>query len=219
MQLKSRNIGIIGSGIVAKTLANGFIKHGYNVMVGTRDQSKLAEWRSKAGDKGKTGTNEQAAAFGEIIVLAVKGTGAMEALTLAGKENLKGKTIIDTTNPIADTPPVNGVIRFFTTIDKSLMEMLQEDFPDANFVKSFNIIGNPFMVNPDFHGQKPTMFICGNNEEAKKEVSVILELFGHEIEDMGKAEADGTIEQLCILWCIPGFLRNQWTHAFKLLKA
>ena len=219
MQLKSRNIGIIGSGIVAKTLANGFIKHGYNVMVGSRNESKLAEWRSKAGDKGKTGTNEQAAAFGEIIVLAVKGTGAMEALTLAGKENLKGKTIIDTTNPIADTPPVNGVIRFFTTIDKSLMEMLQEDFPDANFVKSFNIIGNPFMVNPDFHGQKPTMFICGNNEEAKKEVSVILERFGHEVEDMGKAESAGTIESLCILWCIPGFLRNQWTHAFKLLKA
>src|SRR3989304_7409979 len=195
MQLKSRNIGIIGSGIVAKTLANGFIKHGYNVMVGSRNESKLAEWKSEAGKKGKTGSMEQSAAFGDIIVLAVKGTGAKEALTLAGKENLKGKTIIDTTNPIADTPPVNGVIRFFTTIDKSLMEMLQEDFPDANFVKSFNIIGNPFMVNPDFHGQKPTMFICGNNEEAKKEVSVILELFGHEIEDMGKAEAAGTIEK------------------------
>ncbi|HJY63640.1 MAG TPA: NAD(P)-binding domain-containing protein [Ignavibacteria bacterium] len=219
MKLKSGNIGIIGSGIVAKTLANGFIKHGYNVMVGSRNESKLAEWKSEAGKKGKTGSMEQSAAFGDIIVLAVKGTGAKEALTLAGKENLKGKTIIDTTNPIADTPPVNGVIRFFTTIDKSLMEMLQDDLPEANFVKAFNIIGNPFMVNPDFHGQKPTMFICGNNDEAKKEISVILELFGHEVEDMGKAEAAGTIEQLCILWCIPGFLRNQWTHAFKLLKA
>jgi len=218
MKLKSGKIGIIGSGIVAKTLANGFIKHGYEVMVGTRDQSKLNEWKVKTGDTGKTGSMEETALFGEIIVLAVKGTSAIDALKLAGADNLKGKTIIDTTNPIADAPPTNGVLRYFTTIDKSLMEQLQEAYPNANFVKAFNIIGNAFMVNPDFNGQKPTMFICGNNDDAKKQVSVILGQFGHEVEDMGKAEAAGPIESLCILWCIPGFLRNQWQHGFKLLK-
>ena len=99
-----------------------------------------------------------------------------------------------------------------------LLTFLESEFPKANFVKAFNSIGSAFMVNPDFKGQKPTMFICGNDEEAKKEVSQILDLFGFEVEDMGKVEAARAIEPLCMLWCIPGFLKNEWTHAFKLLK-
>jgi predicted dinucleotide-binding enzyme len=136
----------------------------------------------------------------------------------AGLANLKGKTVIDTTNPIADAPPVNGVLRFFTSLDDSLMERLQKFAPAVNFVKSFSCIGNAFMVNPDFHGVKPTMFICGNHDGAKAEVRKILDQFGFEVEDMGKVEAARAIEPLCILWCIPGFLSNSWTNAFKLLK-
>jgi predicted dinucleotide-binding enzyme len=98
------------------------------------------------------------------------------------------------------------------------MEELQSAFPDANFVKAFNSVGNVFMVNPKFES-KPTMFICGNNAGAKKEVIHILDLFGWETADMGAAEAARAIEPLCILWCIPGFLENKWTHAFKLLKS
>ncbi|MBS3135789.1 NAD(P)-binding domain-containing protein [Candidatus Woesearchaeota archaeon] len=207
-------IGILGSGDVGKALAGGFMKHGYEVMVGTGNQQKLSEWKSK--NKAKTGSFSEAASFGEIIVLAVKGTAAKDALKAAG--NINGKTIIDTTNPIADAPPENGVLKFFTSLDNSLMEQLQETFQDANFVKAFNSIGNAFMVNPDFSGSKPTMFICGNSDKAKKEVSRILDKFGFEAEDMGKAEAARAIEPLCMLWCIPGFLRNEWTHAFKLLK-
>jgi predicted dinucleotide-binding enzyme len=97
------------------------------------------------------------------------------------------------------------------------MEDLQETFPEARFVKAFNSIGSAYMVNPDFES-KPTMFICGNDEGAKTEVSVILDIFGFEVEDMGGAEAARAIEPLCILWCIPGFLQNQWSHAFKLMK-
>jgi len=137
---------------------------------------------------------------------------------MVGIENLDGKTIIDATNPIADVPPENGVLKFFTTLDKSLMEELQSMFTKANFVKAFNSIGSAFMVNPDFNGEKPTMFICGNDEKAKKEVSELLSKFGFEVEDMGKVEAARAIEPLCMLWCIPGFLKNEWTHAFKLLK-
>jgi predicted dinucleotide-binding enzyme len=72
------------------------------------------------------------------------------------------------------------------------------------------------MVNPPM--EKPSMFICGNNDEAKNAVKNILEQFGWETEDMGKAEAARAIEPLCMLWCIPGFLKGQWTHAFKLIK-
>ena len=213
-----KKIGIIGSGIVAKTLANGFIKHGYDVMAGSRDKSKLEEWKASIGGKGKTGSMSDAAAFGEIIVLAVKGSGAEAALKLAGEANLNGKTVIDTTNPIADAPPVNGVLSYFTPKDTSLMEILQGAYPKVNFVKAFNSVGNAFMVNADFQGVKPTMFICGNNDDAKKEVTEILDKFGFETEDFGKMEASRPIESLCILWCIPGFITNKWTHAFKLLK-
>jgi len=213
-----KKIGIIGSGVVGQALANGFLKHGYEVFIGRREPEKLTQWKSGAGEKGSIGTFSGAASFGEILVLAVKGNGAKNALLLAGKDNLKGKTVIDATNPIAELPPENGVLRFYTDLKLSLMEQLQQTFPDAFFVKAFNSIGNALMVNPEFNGIKPSMFICGNSKEAKKEVSDIIELFGFEVEDMGFAEAARAIEPLCILWCIPGILKNQWNHAFKLLK-
>jgi 8-hydroxy-5-deazaflavin:NADPH oxidoreductase len=209
-------IGILGSGDVAKTLAGGFLKHGHQVTVGSRTPAKLADWAAQ-NPGASTGTFASAAAFGEIIVLAVKGLVAAEALRLAGAENLAGKTVIDATNPIADAPPVNGVLPFFTSINESLMEQLQREFASANFVKAFNSVGNNAMINPHFKGGKPTMFICGNSEAAKKTVTEILDQFGWETADMGKVEAARAIEPLCMLWCIPGFTRNQWTHAFKLL--
>jgi hypothetical protein len=216
--MSARKIGVLGSGIVGKVLAAGFLKHGYEVMIGTRDTGKLADWQSK-NPSGKTGSFEATAKFGDIIVLATKGHVSEEVLKLAGIQNLDGKTVIDATNPIDEkTPPVNGVLNFYTNLHDSLMERLQKVAPKANFVKAFNSVGNAFMVNPDFGGIKPTMFICGNNEQAKKEVTGILDKFGWETEDMGKAEGARAVEPLCMLWCIPGLLRNQWTHAFKLLK-
>lgn len=212
-----KKIGILGSGAVAKVLATGFLNHGYDVMVGTRTLSKLDEWKQK-NSFGKTGSFAEAAAFGDILVLAVKGTVAIQVLEMAGVANLKNKTILDATNPIAEAPPENGVLQFFTDLKSSFMEQLQKKFSDAHFVKCFNSVGSAFMVNPDFGGIKPSMFICGNNEEAKKQVTTILTQFGWETEDMGKAESARAIEPLCMLWCIPGFARNQWTHAFKLLK-
>jgi predicted dinucleotide-binding enzyme len=98
------------------------------------------------------------------------------------------------------------------------MERLQRLAPQANFVKAFNSVGSALMVNPALKGGPPTMFICGNNPQAKKDVASILHTFGWESEDMGPAEAARAIEPLCILWCIPGFARNDWTHAFKVLR-
>ncbi len=209
-------VGILGSGTVAQTLASGFLKHGHAVILGSRTPAKLAEWAAQ-NKNAKIGSFADAAKFGELIVLAVKGNAAAEALCLAGIDNLAGKTVMDACNPIADAPPDHGVLRFFTTHDESLMEQLQREFPAAHFVKAFNSVGAPSMVNPQFAGGKPTMFICGNDASAKKTVSEIAGEFGWEVADMGGVEGARAIEPLCMLWCIPGFVRNEWTHAFKLL--
>jgi predicted dinucleotide-binding enzyme len=214
-----KNIGILGSGIVATTLAGGFIKNGYKVCLGTGHPEKLNDWMAKHGDSVTIGSFADAARFGDLLVLAVKGDAAITVLVSAGKENIAGKTVMDTTNPIEAAPPVNGVLKFFTSLNESLMEQLQKAFPGANFVKAFNSVGAPLMINPDFGGTKPSMFICGNNQEAKNEVAGINTLFGFDTEDMGQAEAARAIEPLCILWCITGFTTNKWDgHAFKLLR-
>lgn len=210
-------IGIFGSGVVAQTLGAGFLKHGNDVMLGTRTASKLADWL-KQNPRGHVGSFSDAAAFGELVVLSVKGTAASSVLGAAGAANLAGKVVIDTTNPIADAPPTNGVISFFTTLDDSLMERLQREFASARFVKAFSCVGNARMVEPAFDDGTPTMFICGNDAGAKEIVCGLLEEVGWDIEDMGTVEAARAIEPLCILWCIPGFLHNHWTHAFKLLR-
>jgi 8-hydroxy-5-deazaflavin:NADPH oxidoreductase len=214
--MANNKIGILGSGQVAQSLAVGFIRHGYDVMVGSRDTSKLEAWQHK-NSQAQLGSFQDAARFGENIVLAVKGSAA-ESLVKSLSPHLAGKVVLDTTNPIADSPPDNGVLKYFTTLDNSLMEKLQTIVPGANFVKVFSIVGNKLMVNPMLPGGRATMFICGNNEEAKKEVTRILDQFGWDAEDMGRIEAARAIEPLCMLWCIPGLLKNQWTHAFKLVK-
>jgi 8-hydroxy-5-deazaflavin:NADPH oxidoreductase len=212
-------IGIIGSGVVGRVLATAFLKEGHDVMLGSRNPTKdeVVKWKNE-NHSGKTGKFDDTAKFGELLVLAVSGDAAETVTRMAGIDHFKNKIVIDTTNPIAKEAPVNGVLKFFTDPDESLMERLQHLIPDAKVVKAFNSVGNAFMYKPNFPGGKPTMFICGNDDASKKVVTDILTAFGFETEDMGKTEAARAIEPLCILWCIPGFIRNQWTHAFKLLK-
>ncbi|HEY6196331.1 MAG TPA: NAD(P)-binding domain-containing protein [Candidatus Eisenbacteria bacterium] len=211
-------VGVLGSGTVGQVLADGFLEHGYQVMRGTREPAKLADWKAAAGANGSVGTFSEAARYGEIVVLAVKGEAAESVLDLAGAAALAGKVVVDTTNPIAAAPPVNGVLRFFTNLEESLMERLQRRVPGARFVKAFSCVGNTRMVNPQLPGGPPTMFICGNDEAAKADVRTLLEQFGWETEDLGSVEAARAIEPLCILWCIPGFRRGSWGHALKLLR-
>jgi 8-hydroxy-5-deazaflavin:NADPH oxidoreductase len=211
-------IGILGSGVVAKQLGLGFLKEGYEVKLGTGNEAKLKDWLKNAGDKASVGSFDEAAKFGEEIVLAVKGSAAEKVIESAGVSNLAGKIIMDTTNPISDQPPTNGVLHFYTSLEESLMEQLQKSFTELKFVKTFSIVGNASMYKPQFKGGPPTMLICGNDDEAKKRVTEILTAFGWETEDLGKAEAARAIEPVCILWCISGFLKNEWTHAYKLLK-
>lgn len=205
-----KKVGIIGSGAVAKALAKGFVSIGSEVKMGTRDKSKLADMQNVT-----VGSFEEAADFADLLVLAVKGSVASEVLKQIRTDN---KIVIDTTNPISDQPPVNGVLQYFTLQNHSLGEILQKENPNTHIVKAFNSVGSAFMVNPDFGGIKPTMFICGNSDGAKAKVKMVLEAFNWECEDMGKIEAAEPIEALCQLWCLPGFMHNQWSQAFRMLK-
>jgi predicted dinucleotide-binding enzyme len=210
-------IGVLGSGEVGQTLAAGFLKHGYEVMIGSREPAKLTEWQ-KANPKSKVGTFSDTAAFGEVLVLAVGGGVAANALRMAEKDSLAGKVVIDACNPISGAPD-HGVLPLFTKSSESLMEQLQKEFPEARFVKAFNSVGAAQMVNPSYPGGiRPTMFICGNDGPAKATVSGFLNQFGWDTADMGGVESARAIEPLCVLWCILGFRKNEWTHAFKLLR-
>jgi predicted dinucleotide-binding enzyme len=212
-------VGVIGSGVVGQTLAAGFLKHGHEVAVGTRNPAKLKDWAAEHPTV-RVQSFPEAASFGDLVVLAVEGQVALDALKLAGAKAIETKPVIDACNPIGGGPPVNGVLSFFTTHQESLMERLQKAYPKAHFVKAFNSVGAGQMINPDFAGVRPTMFICGDNVEAKKAVSAICSQFGWDAEDMGAVEAARAIEPLCMLWCIPGVGRGDWSpHAFKLLKS
>lgn len=211
-------IGVIGSGQVGETLANGLLKHGHKVMRGSRTPEKLRGWLGDAGEHASTGTVRETATFGELVILAVKGTVAVDVVRTCAQE-LAGKTVIDPTNPIADEPPDDGVIRFFTDSNESLMERLQTAVPEASFVKAFSSVGNALMIDPHVQGGPPSMFICGNDAAAKANVGDLLRDVGWEVEDMGTVKAARAIEPLCILWCIPGFINNDWMHAFKVVRS
>lgn len=212
-----KKVGILGSGIVGKTLGSGFIKYGYEVKIGTRNPKNVEAWLEHNKERGSAGTFQDAAEFGKLIVLAVRGSAAKHVISSIPQVSLMNKTIIDATNPLEEKQPDDGVLSYYTDINYSLMEELQDIQQGAHFVKAFNCIGAQFMVNPEFES-KPSMFIAGNSEKAKDEVSDILKLFGFDVEDMGSAKGARAIEPLCMLYCIPGFREHSWNHAFKLLK-
>ncbi len=213
-------IGIIGSGVVGQSLGRGFAELGNEVMLGTRDPNspKVQEWVTKTGKGARAGTFEETAKFGEVLVLCSKFTAAEEIIKLAGKDNFNGKTVIDTTNPLSGDPPVNGVLKYADTGGNSAGELIQQWLPDSHVVKAFNSIGSGYMFKPKFEEGQPTMFICGNSADAKKQVTQILKDFGWDVMDSGSIEASNALEGLCIIWCARGFLEGQWNHAFKLLK-
>ncbi len=213
--MKSK-IGILGSGSVAKALGAGFLAEGHEVMIGSGNPQKLEVIKNSMAVK--TGSFQEAAAFGKILVLAVKGTAAIKVFSNLENTAVDNKIIIDTTNPISESAAKNGALQYFTLQNDSLAAQLQKAHPRAHIVKAFNSVGSAIMYKPVFEGGKPTMFICGDHPESKKIVTQILDNFGWETADLGTLDTAGSIESLCVLWCARGFKDNQWNHAFKLLK-
>lgn len=210
-------IGIIGSGDVAHALGTGFVALGHEVKMGSRDPAKqeIAEWVSKQGKLASSGTLAEAAAFGEIVVVATHGETAENAIKLADPKNFSGKVVIDTTNPLSkDMPP-----KLFVGHTDSLGERIQRWLPDAKVVKAFNIVGNAHMFKPDFPNGPPDMFICGNEAKAKETVTKIANSFGWpSVIDLGNIDAARLLEPLALTWIIQGFRTNQWNMAWRLLK-
>jgi hypothetical protein len=213
-------VGVLGSGDVGQAIATGFANLGHEVRIGTRTNGneKLRVWLDKTKDKKTSiGTFEETARFGDVVVVAVLGKAAEEALRLAGIANFDSKTVIDVTNPLdfsKGMPP-----RHLYGLSSSSGEKIQAAIPKANVVKTLNIIGNAGMINPKFKQGDPDMLLCGNSDVAKKQVEQILRDFGWKnITDLGGIEQSRVMEALCILWVAYGAKNNVWTHAIKIVK-
>lgn len=209
-------IGVIGSGDVAKALARGFIGLGHDVRLGSRTPEKLADFVREAGEHASAGTFAEAAAFGDIIVIATLGSATEEALSLANPENFRGKVVIDTTNPLDFS---GGAPRLSIGFNDSLGERVQRSLAGARVVKAFNTVGNPLMVNPQLPGGPPDMFIGGDDAEAKRIVTQICTHFGWNTIDLGGIAASRYLEPMCMVWVLHGVRSGQWSHAFKMLHA
>jgi len=196
-------------------LAAGFASLGHEVTIGSRDPEKLREWAS-ASARITPGTFADAATFGDILVLATLGAGALDAIRLAGLDAFDGKVLIDATNPLDFSKGMPPTL-FVGTTD-SLGEQVQRLIPKARVVKAFNTVGNAHMINPQFPGGPPDMFLCGNDAEGKKIVSQICEAFGWGVVDVGGIEASRYLEPMCMTWVLYGVRNSSWNHAFKLLR-
>jgi predicted dinucleotide-binding enzyme len=211
-------IGILGSGDVGRALGSGFAGLGEEVMIGSRDPHKpeVLEWARKTGGGASSGTFADAAAFADIAVLATLWSGTENALRLAGDGNLRGKVVIDVTNPLVFAPGRPPALALGHT--DSGGEQVQRWLPESRVVKAFNTVGRAHMVHPDFPGGPPDMFICGNDDAAKAAVAGICTRFGWPSIDIGGIEGARLLEPLCILWVIHGTRSGSWNHAFKLLR-
>ena len=212
--MQTVRIGILGSGDVGRALATGFAGLGHDVKIGSRDPNKLADWAATAGPHVSTGTFADAATFGDILVLATLGVATEEAIRLAGIEAFADKVVIDATNPLDFS---SGAPRLSIGHTDSLGEVIQRLLPRTKVVKAFNTVGNALLVHPDLPGGPPDMFLCGNDEDAKKIVTQICKHFGWGVVDIGGIEGSRHLEPMCMVWVLHGVRSGTWTHAFKLL--
>jgi 8-hydroxy-5-deazaflavin:NADPH oxidoreductase len=214
-----KKIGILGTGDVGKALGKGFIGLGHEVKMGSREPNneRATAWAKEMGDKASAGTFAEAATFGDIVVLATLGMANESALKMAGPENLNGKVVIDTTNPLDFSKGFPPSLALGHT--DSGGEQVQRVLPGAHVVKCFNIIGSPHMVNPSFPGGTPDMFLCGNDDGAKATVTEILRSFGWERStDLGGIHCSRYLEALCMVWVLYAAKAGSWGHAFSMLK-
>lgn len=211
-------IGIIGSGEVAQSLAAGLLEAGHFVMIGTRDTKKksLLNWNKGLKKKALLGNTTQAAAFGELAILAIAWHAAEDVLTLIRPE-LAGKVVIDVTNPLVFNDDESPSLSVGHTISGG--EIVQQSLSDSHVVKTLNYISHVNMVNPKFQKGTPIMFVCGNNDSAKHQVRDLLQDLGWEdILNIGTIEKSQLLEPLSLLWIEYGATRNTWNHAFAVIE-
>lgn len=211
-------IGIVGSGLVGQNLAKAFAETGHETMIGTRDptQQKFKDTVQSIGKTIKTGTFADTAKFGDLLVFAINWAGVENAIKLAGVENFKNKIVIDTTNPLDMS---TGKLKLAVSGDNSAGEIVQNLLPDAKVVKAFNIVGAADMFKPNFENE-PTMFIAGNDNEAKTKVTKHINDFGwSEVIDLGDIDNARYLEPLLMVRMAFAMKNNSWVApAFKFVK-
>lgn len=198
-------IAILGSGEVGQSLARGLARHGHDVCIGTRKEA-VADLR--------VDTVHNAVEDADLVFLSVLGTAAVE---VAGsvREQLRGKVVIDTTNPLDFSSGGPGL---FVGHTDSLGEQVQRAVPEAYVVKAYNTVGNALMVDPELPGGPPSMFIGGDSDEAKATVTALLQATGWEVVDLGGITASRYLEPMCVAWVLHGMRAGSWDHAFRLLR-
>jgi predicted dinucleotide-binding enzyme len=211
-------IAVLGTGDVGKALGKGFLALGHDVKMGARSagNEKAAAWAKEMGGRASEGSFADAAAFGELIVLATLGNANREVLAAAGAENLRGKIIIDTTNPLDFSkgfPPSLSVAG-----NDSGGEQVQRAAPESKVVKAWNTVGNASMFKPSYPGGPPDMFIAGDDAAAKQKVTEILADFGWETIDLGGIASARHLEAMCMVWVLAAAKTGDWNRAFKLLR-
>lgn len=211
-------VGILGSGQVAQSLANGFLALGHEVMLSSRGSRSPAatKWVQDAGAKAGAGTFEQAAAFGELVVLATLGTATPRAIEMAGPQHFDGKLVLDVTNPLEFES--GKPLALAGAVGSSAGEIHQRLLPKAQIVKAFNTVGNAHFYKPDFPGGPPDMFLCGDDEKAKQWVARICQDFGWNPIDVGGIGLSHYLEATAMLWIITAVTGGHWNQAFKLLR-
>ncbi len=210
-------IGILGSGEVGQALAAGFLQHGHDVMLGTRDVTKpeLRAWRDAAGARAQLGTFAETATFADLALLATAWSGTEAALQLAGPGAFAGKIVIDVTNPLAHD--ADGMPHLALGTTDSGAEQVQRWLPGARVVKAFNTINSSAMVHPTHAGGPPTMFIAGDDTEARAAVRGIAETFGWAVAELDSLSGARYLEPLAMLWVHYAIQHDTWDHAFALL--
>lgn len=210
-------VGVLGSGMVGQTLGLGLAARGHEARLGTRDPAReqVLEWGRRAGARGSVGTFAEAARFGELAVLATLWSGTRSALDLAGPENLRGKVVVDVTNPLDFS---SGKPELALGWRDSGGEQVQRWLPGARVVKAWNIVTAATMVDPEREEGTPDMLIAGDDPDAKRTVTALLGEFGWPVVDLGGIEEARLLEPMAMVW-IRHFVRTRdYRHAFKLLR-
>jgi len=196
-----KNAAILGTGMVGDAIGTKLLSLGYKVMMGSRtaNNENALNWSVRNGENASQGTFAEAAAFGELIFNCTSGKASLEALQLAGRENLQGKILVDVANPLDFSKGIPPSLSICNT--DSLGEVIQRQFTETKVVKALNTVNCQLMVNPGLLSEPGCLFICGNDQDAKVIVNKLLQSFGWEkIIDLGDITAARGSEQLLPIW-------------------
>ena len=210
-------MAMIGSGHVGQALASGLLRHGHEVVLGSRDpeQEKVRAWLQSAGDKGCASGHAEAVRWAEWVFVCVPGAAAEETIRGIGSEALAGKLVVDVTNVVKR---IEGGMSLLWGLEDSNAQRIQRVAPEARVVKAFNTVGSRQMIDPRVVDGPPSMPLAGDDIDAKEAVSELLQDVGWEPADLGALTYAPLLEAMALVWMRYGSTHNSSEHAFRILR-